>query len=131
MNKEDIKTQNFIKKLENDGHTCIKLIETEPVFVEWCQQEICLGHDYKEKAAEKQKKESDDLLQKIKNEGHMCIKYRSNSYSWCKQSECIETRKLFEKLKNNDHNCIKDETFMLNPIWCNQPVCIGLPKFSS
>lgn len=123
----------FIKKLENEGHTCLVLIETEPIFIEWCRQEICLGHDYKEKAAEKQKNERKDQILKIKNEGHTCIKeWSDSSFRWCEnQSGCIETKKLFEKLKKNDHTCIKNETFMVKPIWCKQPVCIGLPTFSS
>lgn len=121
--RSDRQAEEFIKKLKEQGHTCIIEIETFPVTVDWCEKEVCLGYDFRERASEKSLQEKKELKLKLKEEGHSCIKeYESGNFKWCENnSECTETRKLIEKLKKQNHTCIKDET---KPLWCKQPVCI-------
>ena len=39
-------SQEFGKKLENEGHTCVLYLETYPVQISWCEQKVCNNLKY-------------------------------------------------------------------------------------
>jgi hypothetical protein len=38
---EHIKQEAFANSLLKNGHTCVKMIETFPLTIQWCKQEPC------------------------------------------------------------------------------------------
>jgi len=39
--EENKRMEEFAKSLQEKGHTCVVILESDPVQVDWCQQNIC------------------------------------------------------------------------------------------
>ena len=124
MEKRDDEQREFIRQLEAEGHTCIRILETYSIQVDWCKhRELCLGHDFRKKESERKQRETKQLILKLRKDGHTCIEeYGISSYvtsfTWCESQEmCIVTRNLIEKLRNQGKSVVS--------------LCAGEPDFNT
>ena len=42
MKERNNRAYEFAKELHNKGHRCVEYLESYPVQISWCQQEICV-----------------------------------------------------------------------------------------
>jgi len=46
LKKINDESMKFAEKLINDGHTCVRYLETYPVQIRWCGNTVCTGNKY-------------------------------------------------------------------------------------
>lgn len=84
---------NKIDLLHNNGHICIRILETYPPTISWCNQKKCIyNNDDTIESIESKNEKALKYAEKLESEGHTCVEILESypiQIKWCHQKECV------------------------------------------
>lgn len=99
LKEKQNKENEFVKKLREEGHKCIRIKESYPSKTIWCESTPC--KNIIDDAKERQNKEN-EFVRKLREEGHTCIRILEcfpSKTGWCHNTPC---KNLIGKEKENN-----------------------------